>query len=58
MISSSEVSVGEVKAIAFEDNNVPVKFFKNRDLADSYLNSVVKEKDVVLFENDLPDHHP
>ena len=44
--------------IAFEDNNIPVKFFKNRDLAVSYLNSVVKDNDVVLFENDLPDHHP
>ena len=44
--------------LAFEDNNVPVKFFKNRDLAVSYLNSVVKDNDVVLFENDLPDHHP
>ena len=44
--------------LAFEDNNIPVKFFKNRDLAVSYLNSVVKDNDVVLFENDLPDHHP
>ena len=44
--------------LSFEDNNIPVKFFKNRDLAVSYLNSVVKDDDVVLFENDLPDHHP
>ena len=44
--------------LSFEENNIPVKFFKNRDLAVSYLNSVVEEDDVVLFENDLPDHHP
>ena len=44
--------------LAFEENNIPVKFFKNRDLAVSYLNSVVNENDIVLFENDLPDHHP
>ena len=44
--------------LAFEDNNIPVKYFKNRDLAVSYLNSVVNDNDVVLFENDLPDHHP
>ena len=44
--------------LAFEENNIPVKYFKNRDLAVSYLNSVVNENDVVLFENDLPDHHP
>ena len=44
--------------LAFEDNDIPVKYFKNRDLAVSYLNSVVNENDVVLFENDLPDHHP
>ncbi len=44
--------------LAFEEKNVPVKFFKNRDFAVSYLNSVVKDNDVVLFENDLPDHHP
>jgi UDP-N-acetylmuramoyl-tripeptide--D-alanyl-D-alanine ligase len=44
--------------LAFEENKIPVKYFKNRDLAVSYLNSVVKENDVVLFENDLPDHHP
>ena len=44
--------------LAFEENNIPVKYFKNRDLAVSYLNSVVNENDIVLFENDLPDHHP
>ena len=44
--------------LAFEDNDIPVKYFKNRDLAVSYLNSVVNDNDVVLFENDLPDHHP
>ena len=44
--------------LSFEENKTPVKFFKNRDLAVSYLNSVVKDDDVVLFENDLPDHHP
>ena len=44
--------------LAFEENKIPVKYFKNRDLAVSYLNSVVNENDVVLFENDLPDHHP
>ena len=44
--------------LSFEENNTPVKFFKNRDLAVSYLNSVVEDDDVVLFENDLPDHHP
>jgi len=44
--------------LAFEENKIPVKYFKNRDLAVSYLNSVVNENDVILFENDLPDHHP
>ena len=44
--------------LAFDENKIPVKYFKNRDLAVSYLNSVVKDNDVVLFENDLPDHHP
>ena len=44
--------------LGFEDGGVPVKFFRNRELAVSYLNSVINEDDAVLFENDLPDHHP
>ena len=44
--------------LAYEENYIPVRYFKNRDLAASYLNSVVNENDIILFENDLPDHHP
>ncbi len=42
----------------FEDNNIPANWFINRDEAVAFLNSIVESDDIVLFENDLPDHYP
>ena len=42
----------------FEENNTPVNWFINRDEAVAFLNSIVESDDIVLFENDLPDHYP
>ncbi len=42
----------------FEENNIPVNWFINRDEAVAFLNSIVESDDIVLFENDLPDHYP
>ncbi|MDA2969668.1 MAG: Mur ligase family protein [Actinomycetota bacterium] len=44
--------------LGFDETNTNYKIFKNRDLAVSDLNSYVSKDDIVLFENDLPDHHP
>ncbi len=44
--------------LSFQENNVPVSWFPNRVEAVNYLNTIIKPKDVVLFENDLPDHYP
>ena len=42
----------------FQENNTKYQIFTNREEAVSYLNSVVKPEDIVLYENDLPDHYP
>ena len=42
----------------FQENDVDYEIFQNRDEAVNYLNSVVKSEDIVLYENDLPDHYP
>ena len=42
----------------FEDNNIPCNWYPNRDEAVAFLNSIVESDDIVLFENDLPDHYP
>ena len=42
----------------FQENNTRYQIFTNRDEAVSYLNSIVKPEDIVLYENDLPDHYP
>ncbi len=42
----------------FEENNIPANWFINRDEAVAFLNSIVESNDIVLFENDLPDHYP
>ena len=42
----------------FEENNTPANWFMNRDEAVAFLNSIVESDDIVLFENDLPDHYP
>ena len=42
----------------FEDNNIPCSWYPNRDEAVAFLNSIVESDDIVLFENDLPDHYP
>ena len=44
--------------LAFQENNIPTYWFSNRDEAVEYLNTIIKPEDVVLFENDLPDHYP
>jgi UDP-N-acetylmuramoyl-tripeptide--D-alanyl-D-alanine ligase len=44
--------------VGFEENNIPVNWFINRDEAVAFLNSIVESDDIVLFENDLPDHYP
>lgn len=44
--------------LGLDEANTVYKLFKNRDLAVSDLNSYVSKDDIVLFENDLPDHHP
>ncbi len=42
----------------FEENHIPTNWFINRDEAVAFLNSIVESDDIVLFENDLPDHYP
>jgi len=42
----------------FEENDTPTNWFINRDEAVAFLNSIVESDDIVLFENDLPDHYP
>ncbi|MDB2326490.1 Mur ligase family protein [Candidatus Actinomarina sp.] len=44
--------------LAFQENNIPAYWFPNRTEAVNYLNTIIKKEDVVLFENDLPDHYP
>ncbi len=44
--------------LAFQENEVPAFWFPTRDEAVKYLNTIIKPEDVVLFENDLPDHYP
>ena len=44
--------------LSFQENSVPVYWFPTRDEAVKYLNTIIKPEDVVLFENDLPDHYP
>ena len=44
--------------LAFQENEIPSYWFPNRDEAVKYLNTIIKPDDVVLFENDLPDHYP
>ena len=44
--------------LAFQENGIPTFWFPNRDEAVNYLNTIIKPDDVVLFENDLPDHYP
>ena len=42
----------------FVDYGIKVNYVTNRDEAVKILDSLVNENDVVLFENDLPDHYP
>ena len=42
----------------FIDYGIKVNYVSNRDEAVKILDSLVNENDVVLFENDLPDHYP
>ena len=42
----------------FIDYGIKVNYVTNRDEAVKILDSLVNENDVVLFENDLPDHYP
>ena len=44
--------------LAFQENKIPSFWFPTRDEAVKYLNTIIKPDDVVLFENDLPDHYP
>ena len=44
--------------LGFIDSGVDIKYVKNRNEAVKILDSFVNENDVVLFENDLPDHYP
>ena len=44
--------------LGFIDSDVDVKYVKKRSEAVKILDSFVNENDVVLFENDLPDHYP
>ena len=44
--------------LAFQENSIPSFWFPTRDEAVKYLNTIIKPEDVVLFENDLPDHYP
>ena len=42
----------------FIDYGIKVNYVDSRDEAVNILDSLVNENDVVLFENDLPDHYP
>ena len=44
--------------LGFIDSEVEIYFVEKREDAVKKLDSFVKENDVVLFENDLPDHYP
>ena len=44
--------------LGFIDSEVEIYFAEKREDAVKKLDSFVKENDVVLFENDLPDHYP
>jgi len=42
----------------FSNRNVDLYFVNTREEAVGMLNSLISSNDVVLFENDLPDHYP
>ena len=44
--------------IGFQEHDIDYEIFLNRDEAVKYLNSIIKPEDIVLYENDLPDHYP
>ena len=45
-------------SLGFIESDIDIKYVNNRNEAVKMLDSFVNENDVVLFENDLPDHYP
>ena len=52
---NAEMLINGLKDGGMDTENI--HFAKNLEKANEYLNSIIKPKDVVLFENDLPDNY-